>query len=127
MCLVNCSFCWYRYFSKSNLVTFLKCRNFLKLIFSALIYTIEVLVALLKFLFSFSIFLVSLEQIVCNFLSVFSYDQVSRYNSNISYSSTCLIIALNFSNRYLSAVYLKSHSLYFLFYFFLSFSILLLF
>ena len=116
ICLADCSPHWHRHSDESNSDTFPECRNFLRPIFSIFIYTIRALAALLKPLYSFSIFLVSLGQIVYNSLPVFSCDQASPYSSSIFCSSASLMVPPALSSICFSAVYPKSHSLYFLFF-----------
>lgn len=114
MCLAYCSPHQHWQSSKSNSDTFLKCKNFLRLIFSILIYTIRMLAVLLKSLCIFSIFLVGLRQIVCCFLPVFTLDQAFLYSSSIFCSIGSLMIALAYFSIYLSVMYQEFHFLYFL-------------
>lgn len=82
-CLVNCIHRLNGYSVNSNLGNFLKCKNFLKLIISILICIIMALVALQKLLFNFNISYIGIEQIVWNFLPVFSLGRVSSYSSKV--------------------------------------------
>ena len=118
MCLANCSFCQYKYSGKSNLGTFLKYGSFLRLIFSVFIYIIRVLAALLRSLYSFSVFLLGLRQIVYNFFSIFSLDQTFFHSTSILYLSASLMVSLTLSSIYLSVVYSESYSLHFSIFFF---------
>ena len=76
ICLADCIPCLYRNSSDLNPGTFLKCKNFLRPIFSVFIFMIRTLSALQGLLYSFKAFFVDFGQIVCNSLPVFSLDRI---------------------------------------------------
>ena len=117
-CLADCIFCLYGHSGESNPGTFLKCKNFLRPIFSVLIYMIRALAALQRPLCSFNIFFVGFGQIACSFLPFFSLDQNSFHSLRVFWSIANLIAALVLPITCCSAVYPESYSLHFLFFLF---------
>ena len=71
------------HFGESNPGTFLKCRNFLRPIFSVLICAIRTLAALQKPLCNFNVFFVGFRPIACSSLPVFSLDQVFSHSPRV--------------------------------------------
>lgn len=116
MCLADCTPRLHGYFGESNPGTFLKCKTFLRPIFSVPIYTTRALASLQRPLCNFSVVVVSFGQIACSSLPVFSFDQASSHSSRAICSNASLIVALAFPGTYLSAVYPESHSSHFPFF-----------
>lgn len=107
--LADCISCVYEQSSELNSDIFPKCRNFLRSIFSILIYITKAPATLHRLLYIFIIFFIGFGQIVCSFLSVFSFEQDFFYSSRVFCSTTSLIMALALSNTCFFAVYPESH------------------
>lgn len=94
---------------------FLKYKNFLKLNFSILIYTIKPLAFLLKLLYSFNILWFIKDKFLISSFLVFFFNQISFYSLSIFCSNTSLIAVLAFS---IMLYYCISEILFFLYSFF---------
>ncbi len=76
-CLADCTPHLQGHSGESNPGTFLECSNFLRPIFSVLIWTTRALAALQRLLCIFSVCFVGFGQMACSSLPVFSLDQTS--------------------------------------------------
>lgn len=125
ICLADYIFCLHRQSGKSNPGTFLKYKNFLRLIFFIFIYIIRALTALQKFLYNPNIFFINFEQITYNFSLIFLPNQVFSYNPRAFCFNASLMLTFDFSNICFFTVYSKSHFFYFPVFFLLFFTLLL--
>lgn len=121
MCLADCICHLYRQFGELNLGTFLKYRNFLRLIFFIFICIIRTLNALKRLLYNLSIIFIGFRPIVWSFLSVFLLCQAFFSSPKVFCTNTNLIVAFIFLSTSFSLVYLESDFFYFLFLFFTCF------
>lgn len=100
---------------KSKPGTFLVCRNFLRPIFSVLIWTISALAALRRPLCIFSTLLVGFGQILQSSLPVFLFDQAVSQCSEMICSNAHLTLARDLPRFCFSAVWPESHPFHFSF------------